>query len=684
MNELAGLACLSAGGAVLAGGAALAACCLRFRSSVEYLLAAYILAWSWLVAVTSALTPFERVTRGWLAAGLAAGLVAAIVSWQACGRPSPPAPRLTLAAVRKALRRPVVAVLAIVVALGATYTAALAFFTPTNDGDALAYHLPRAAFWRQEHAVGYIANAVYGPLNAHPPISELGQLATMVLSGLDRYVALPQLSAYVALAVAVAGLARRVGLDHAEATFAALLFATLPVVVVQASGALNDLVVASFLATAIVFALRPTRISLVLCALALALALGTKLTAVLALPGLGVVVLLGLPRRSLPGVALAALGGIALGSAWYLVNLAETGSLDGGLEDELDQRVAFSVPVLTTNALRFLLELIDMSGAPRPYATLYVAAGAALIALGIASFRSPLRHRCALALAGVVTGLVFLTPSVFTRGQDLVVRTWALLGRPETAAFEGGWALNVEADPGASWYGPLGAILLTAGTVVAITYWARRRASSRVLGLALAPWLLLLTLALTLVWEPARGRFLVVGVALTAGTWGFLLRTTVGAAAATAIAATSLVLTLANHAPKPSGLGSVWAREKAPVLSVRSIWRDSRAQAQARSRAEGEEPVFARFEQVVPANASVAVAARDNDFLSPYFGPSLDRVIVLVPAGDEVPPGSEWLVSAPGVSARRCRDAWQVELDRAFGWRIERRIAADRCPAVEP
>jgi hypothetical protein len=56
---------------------------------------------------------------------------------------------------------------------------------------------------------------------------ELGVLATMVLGGSARYVALVQATAYVALAVGVVGVARGLGLGKGEALVGSLLVATL-------------------------------------------------------------------------------------------------------------------------------------------------------------------------------------------------------------------------------------------------------------------------------------------------------------------------------------------------------------------------------------------------------------------------------------------------------------------------
>ena len=55
----------------------------------------------------------------------------------------------------------------------ARYSAALAIATPPNDYDALWYHLPRAAFWRQEHAVGYVERANDLRLDVFTPGAEI-------------------------------------------------------------------------------------------------------------------------------------------------------------------------------------------------------------------------------------------------------------------------------------------------------------------------------------------------------------------------------------------------------------------------------------------------------------------------------------------------------------------------------
>ena len=152
--------------------------------------------------------------------------------------------------------------------------------------------------WRQEGAAGYIEDAYDGRLNANPPNARLVPTFVLELARDERVASVVQFFAALACAVAVFALARRLGLAHREAAFGALLFLTLPVVLLQASTALNDLVVAAPILAASVFLLHDTRRMLALASLATALAVGTKVTAVVALPVLCGVALAARPRAA--------------------------------------------------------------------------------------------------------------------------------------------------------------------------------------------------------------------------------------------------------------------------------------------------------------------------------------------------------------------------------------------------
>ena len=164
------------------------------------------------------------------------------------------------------------------------YLLVVAVAIPQSSPDTQLYHLPRAALWKQQHAVAYVRDVPDERVDASPPVAEIQIAATMILSGGDRYTTFVQLAALLAACLAIAGIARRLGLGLTEAAFGAVAFSTYTIVVLQTPTALNDLAVAGPLVACAYFAIRPARVDLVLAALALALAVGTKLTTVLVLP----------------------------------------------------------------------------------------------------------------------------------------------------------------------------------------------------------------------------------------------------------------------------------------------------------------------------------------------------------------------------------------------------------------
>jgi Dolichyl-phosphate-mannose-protein mannosyltransferase len=666
VSELGGLLLVVAGLGALGATGAFAACALRLRSPIAFLLAAYLVAWIWVVTVAFVLSPARWLTRGSLLAGLVLGLLLAAAAWLAAGRPAPPPLRPAFRGAAGSLRDPAILVLAIAVALGAVYVAALAFFTPSNDPDSLAYHLARAALWRQQQGVAHVEHVEDERVNFFPPNAEIGQLATMLLASSDRYAALPQLLAYGALALCVAGLARRIRLETREAVFAALAFATLPLVALQASGTLNDLVVASFLAAAAYFALQDGRASLLLLAVAVALAVGTKYTTLVALPMLALVAALAHPPRRWPALALAGVAGCAAGSIWYLVNVVEEGRPDADLTGQRADLSPVPVAVVT---LRLLISLVELPGAAWPRSLAFLAAAGVLAVAGVlVARRSRLGGRSLLVAAGV-TAAVLALPLLW----ELVVRApfkLALVLGPDGLVDRFAWTFNTRAEPIVAWYGPLGLLLLAVGAVVAVAAWRRGRLPALAVAFAAAPLVLIATLALVLSWDTARGRFILFGIVLAAATWGALLRFRAVALAAAAIGSTALFLALAEYETKPSGL-----------FGGQSIWGEPRWRAQTTVAGYGlNADVLAFVDERVPDDASLGLALVGWQWISPYFGERLTRHVAMVSArGGSPPADAGWLVLSPGADVRRCPESWRAEHVNGNGWRVERRLRPDGC-----
>ena len=672
-------AALLLGLGLLGVGAAFGAACLRPAGTAGILLTAYVVGWAELVAVVLGLSPFGLVTRTWLLLLLALLAVVAVVAWWSRGQPAFPSAASTARATLSALARdPALAALGALVAGGAAYVVALAFATPSLDFDSLLYHLPRAALWRQEHGVGYVAGASDPRLNGNPPGAEIGVLAAMLLWGGDRFVALPQLLALGACCVATFGIALRTGLSRGAALFGALLVATLPIIAVQAVTAYNDLVVAAFLAIAAYAVLGRTPADLVLLALAVGLALTTKPTAILALPLLVLVAAVGSPRRRRGPLLAAGACGLALGAPWYVLNLAETGSLDGGLADAADQRQPLALLEVATTARRHLYSLLDFSGTRSVGLTaLYGFAALVVLAAGLAVAAVRRDRRDVIVAVGAAG--VMLLPRVLVEvanaGMHVWVKGWVVLGRRDIADADASWEPQRASDAGLSWYGPLGAILATAALVLAIV--ARRRGAVgwTPVALAAAPLAFIGIFAVAVTSDPWRGRLLAFSVLLSAATWGLVLAHRWLAWGIVSIALVTLPLALLDTYGRPAGFA--WLDQD------RSVWSSSRQSLLAwRQSGSGAVPAGELLDREA-GDETVAIAPPPGELVYPLLDASGHRRTLLVPVdGGHVPADARWLVVGAGSRVERC-GTWE-RLSRPGGWLVERRVApAGPCERVE-
>lgn len=651
--------------------------CLRLRSATDFLLALYLVAFSLVVVIELLLSPGHHLTATWLSAALAVVAVVCGAVWVLRGRPAPPSLRPVLASCRDAARDPLVAILGAAVLGGLAYAAALIVGTAPNDYDALWYHLARAAFWKQQHAIAYVPGANDARLNGFPPNAEIADSFTMILGRTERFVGFVQLSALVAATIAIGGIARRIGLSVRQALFGALLFATLPVVILQSATALNDLVFAAFLVCSAYFLFTWTRLSLALAALALGLAIGTKITAVLGLPLLAVLGVVLYPRRRWPALLLVGACGVALGSYWYLFNLAETGRPGGRFAQAQHAVVVgkgntYSLAGVVAHFMRLAIDGVDPSGSVGRDRFLYLVGAAVVLVLGIRGRRrfGWIAVVAAVALAALPLAFRAIDHELLHAYQKL----WVSLDRPNLA-FLGFDKHLTTASPFQSWYGPVGLLLVLGGFVLVWLAWRRRTVPKVAIVLALAPVVWLVLQAITTFYSIFDGRYVIFGVALAATVWGLLLPYRALAWAATAIAVTALALVLVHYDEKPSGVNALGG--PAPT----SVWDLSRAQVLGRFLHPGEREVVAALERGAHKGDTVALAIRREDVSYPYFGSRLDRRVVFT--GDQrtgvvikTPAGARWLVVAPGVSlgppeSQGASPPWKP-VAGGHGWRLYR------------
>jgi hypothetical protein len=571
---------LVVGVAALAATAAFAAAALRLRSAASFALATFLLGYGEVVVVTELLSLPRLVGAAGYLAAEAVLLAAAVGAWHLRGRPRPPVPKLERGDVR---RNPIVAGLAVVVLAGWLYGLVIVSTTTPNNGDALNYHLPRAAAWLQHGGLHEIEDAHTERQNEFPPNAEIGFLYTFAFLHGDELAALPQLLAGIALVVAVAGCARRLGFGRAPALFAGLLTATLSEIVLQTVTTKNDLVAAAFVVAGAYFVRRDDRTELGLAGLAIGLALGTKLTAYLALPTLALLALVSLPWRRLAALATATVAGfVAVAAYVYVQNLRYAGDpLGRRLEQVIFAPDVTAAGTVSTLA-RIGYQFVDLTG---------------------------YRVRTS-----------WLEPV-----EDAGEAAFDALGIPpnpkESAGFPFTFTVNVVAHEDHAFFGPLGVLLVLPLSLVFAVAWALRRTSAPRGLHALALPLYALGLALILRFSD-EGRYLVAPVALTMPLAASLYRFRLAAAGAAGIGALSLAFAHAYNEARPLGLGSDEA-----------AWRQTRAEAFGFAEASLT-PLVAALDRTVPDDARLGAVLAFDDPDYPLYGKRLERRLVDLPSAD--------------------------------------------------
>ena len=648
--------------ALVVATAALASSCLRLRSTVGFLLAVYLLATTEIVAVSLALSTVRALTRPAVLALVVVAFVLVLVVWMWSERPRPRLAPLGHA-LHDALDDGVVAALAALAVAVHLYLFVVGLTFPQSLPDTLLYHLPRAALWKQQHAVAYVLDAPDNRINAFPPVAEIEAMASMVLGEGDRYVGLVQLLALAAACSAIVGIARRLGLSRSAALFGALAFATFTVVALQTPTALNDLVVASLLIVCAYFALGSSRAELGLCATALALGVGTKGTVVFALPVLAAFVLASQPRSRWWSLAAAGASGLAAGSFWFVLNLVETGDPRGGANFDrgLD-------PVLERVRLSFvdLFELSDAEGTGFLASPLWGLGALAVASTvgAVLAVRGRLRAGGVALLVGV---LAFFAAPLFVTWARVADRVLAHARSAVGLATAGPGTRLPDGfleSPMHSSYGLAFVVLfIGAGVLVVDDVWRRRLPVAALVTLVGVPSAVLLT-ALALAYDPQRMRYVAFSVALAATVFGTALRVRPLAWTSVALTGATLAVSVAYFVPRPAGL-ALFSENRKPERTARWF-------VQAES-GDGDLEAFRFLADRIPPKATIALDVAPNTYLYPAWDAGLRRTVLFVPGGAPVPEDAQWLVVGPSRPADENRlgaSGWALELSSPGGWRI--------------
>jgi 4-amino-4-deoxy-L-arabinose transferase-like glycosyltransferase len=133
--------------------------------------------------------------------------------------------------------------------------ALIAFVAPPSAWDAMSYHLPRVVMWMSNRSVHFFPTPDYSHL-IFGPWSEYAMMHTYLLWGTDRFVNFVELFCFIGCAIGVSWIAQMLGAKARGQALAALACITIPVGVLEASGALNTYVVSFWIMTTVAFLLR--------------------------------------------------------------------------------------------------------------------------------------------------------------------------------------------------------------------------------------------------------------------------------------------------------------------------------------------------------------------------------------------------------------------------------------------
>ena len=544
--------------------AALVAASLRLPSLVSTLLAGYLALVANLAGVTWALSPFHAVTRTGLTVAESILAAAAFGAWWLRGRP-----RVELAGARSALRfvsrDPVTLVFlgGLCVVLG--YELMLALEVAPNNWDSLAYHLSRAADWKQQGGIHWIANAPTGRMNEFQPLAEQQILFLFVAAGSGALFALPQYVAQLAILVAVYGASRRLGFDQRAAACGAALLATFSAIAFQTTTAQNDLVAASFPVVAACLLLGGGEIEAVLAGIALGMGLAAKLTTGLTWPVLAWLAWMG-GRRTVKHTAWgAAAGFLAVGVWGFVLNLIHTGHVLGHGQGRVEEAVSPSVVGVLHTSARLVYRTFDLGLLSDAQIWGLGGAGvAAGVACAVVARRSTGRREAAFTAAAVA--LPLLAPLLVLGGAPVIAWFTRVVHIPVHDPIYG-FALNRDANEDYSAFGAIGALAVIGVPILTVV---AHRADRRQLALALVLPSYLLLLGLYAKYNIWLTRFLIVPVVLMAPLYARLVTRRAAAVAVLVVAGWTGFYALEYDVSKPlfgGAVGRPWQLSRADALA---------------------------------------------------------------------------------------------------------------------
>jgi 4-amino-4-deoxy-L-arabinose transferase-like glycosyltransferase len=376
-----------AGGLILLTSLFLSAA-LRLTSKPAALISLYLFSYANIVLAGEIANIFYVLNQQWSFLGLhfvfcaASGLV-----WWKSGKPSLAGPfanwktEFNSQLLREFLKDwPDLALLALGIFAAFAYAAVLNLFVPANNNDSLSTHLSRVGYWLQYGSFFPWPTSRYAQLY-YPINTPLQFLWTILFWGSDRLIGFVQWIAALVSAVAVFGIARLLGWKRTQSAFAALIFLSFPLILLQITTPQNDIVNAAIFVSAIYFLLAGFRSGekklLLLSALSVGLGLGTKQTFYFLLPGMAILLLLlwrKMGKKMWPKIAFwIAFCAIFFALFAVYINVINWQYFGNPLGEQVylnkatgNGNITYKLNSLIYNIPRIMYQALDTCGLPRP------------------------------------------------------------------------------------------------------------------------------------------------------------------------------------------------------------------------------------------------------------------------------------------------------------------------------
>ena len=257
---------------------------------------------------------------------------------------------------------------------------------------------------------------------------------------------------------------------------------------------------AAFFVVGAYFALGTGRRTATAAALGLALGIGTKISGPLLLSLFVLVVIAGRRRTLLENGAIIG-AGLVGGSAWYILNVVHTGSIDGGLAADTNQIPGRGPVDVTWRAFRLTLDAFELPGASGSNICLYVVCAVAfLIAAGVAR-RVGGNQAGPVLMAAVLTVAIPALVLASSYGLTTIWHSWwRFFGRSGTAESVPAYEAHTLSDSAVTWFGTSCATLVLLGFF--LTVGARTPDRLLRIALAAAPMIFVAVVAFGLTYDP--------------------------------------------------------------------------------------------------------------------------------------------------------------------------------------